>query len=80
MTIEARKILLVQEVLKTDNEDIIQTIENFLYQSKLDTFEKNLKPMSVEDFNEQIDKSLEDEKKSRLRSVRTLKKKIQKWS
>ncbi len=80
MTIEARKILLVQEFLKIDNEDIIEALENLLHQSKSEAFGKNIKPMSLEEFNNEIDKALEDEKNYRLTSAKTLKKKIQKWS
>ena len=80
MTIEARKILLVQEFLKIDNEDVIKALEDLLHQSKIEAFEKKFKPMSLEEFNNEIDKALDDEENYRLTSVKTLKKKIQKWS
>ena len=51
-----------------------------VYKNNSETFEENLKPMSLEDFNREIDKALEDEKDNRIISVRDLKKQIQKWS
>lgn len=79
MTIEARKILLVQEFLRIDNENIIKAIEDLLHQSKSKTeaFERKIKPMSIEEFNNEIDKALLDEENYRLTSTTTLKKKIQ---
>lgn len=52
----------------------------FVPKNNSETFEENLKPMSLEDFNREIDKALEDEKDNRIISVRDLKKQIQKWS
>lgn len=76
MTIEARKLSLVQEFLRIDNEDVIKALEDLLHQSKLEAFEKEFRPMSLEKFNSEIDKALDDEENYRLTSVKTLKKKI----
>ena len=80
MNLEARKISLVQEFLRIDNEKIISALENFLYKSKSDIFEQNLKPMSIEQFNKEIDQALEDEKNDRTILSKDLKAQIQKWS
>lgn len=80
MNIEARKISLIQEFLKIDNEKIISAIENFLHQSNSKNLEQNLKPMSLEDFYNEIDKALEDEKNNLITSAKDLKKKIKEWS
>lgn len=80
MNLEARKISLVQEFLRIDNEKIISALENFLHKNKSEIFEKNLNPMSLEQFNIEIDEALEDEKNNRLISAKDLKKQIQKWS
>lgn len=79
MNIEARKILLVQEFLRLDNEKIITAIESLLHKSKSDVFEQNLKPMSVEQLNVEIDKALNDEKHERLTSAHDLRQKIKGW-
>ena len=80
MNLEARKISLIQEFLRIDNEKIISALENFLHKNKSEIFEQNLKPMSLEDFNREIDKALDDEKNNRIISAQDLKKQIQKWS
>lgn len=80
MNIEARKISLIQEFLKIDNEKIISAIENFLHQSNSKNLEQNLKPMSLEDFYNEIDKALDDEKNNLITSAKDLKKKIKEWS
>ncbi len=80
MNIEARKISLVQEFLRIDNEKIISALENFFHKNKSEIFEQNLNPMSLEQFNREIDKALEDEKNNKIISTKDLKKQIQKWS
>jgi hypothetical protein len=79
MNLEARKILLVQEFLRLDNENIISALENILYKSKSEVFEEGLKPMSIEQFNAEIDEALDDEKNNRLTSARDLKLKVKGW-
>ena len=76
MNLEARKISLVQEFLRIDNEKMISALENFLRKNKSEQFEKNLKPMSLEQLNFEIDKALDDEKNNRLISAKNLKDKI----
>ena len=80
MNLEARKISLIQEFLKLDNEHIIEALEKLLRQNKLEFFEQNFKPMSLEQFNDEIDASLNDEENDRLIKATDLKNKIQKWS
>lgn len=79
MNLEARKISLIQEFLRIDNENIISALENFLHKNKSEFFEQNLKSMSLEEFNIEIDQALDDEKNNRLISAKNLKKQIQKW-
>lgn len=74
--LEARKISFVQEFLKINNEYVINVLEKLLHKNK---FEQNLKPMSLEQLNLEIDQSLEDEKNDRLTSAKSLKENIQKW-
>lgn len=80
MSLEARKISLVQEFLRIDSEKLITALENLLDKTKTEFFEENLKPMSLEDFNKEIDKAINDEENNRLIPAEFLKKKIQKWT
>lgn len=79
MNLEARKISLVQEFLRIDNEKIITALENLLHKRKSELFEENLKPMSVKQFNDEIDLAIEDDKNNRLISAQDLKSKVEKW-
>ncbi|WP_396174489.1 hypothetical protein [Flavobacterium sp.] len=79
MNLEARKISLVQEFLRVDNEKIIIALENLLHKRKSELFEENLKPMSLKQFNDEVDQAIDDEENSRLISAQDLKKKVQKW-
>jgi hypothetical protein len=79
MNLEARKILLVQEFLRIDNEKIISALENLLHKSKSEIFDENLKPKSLNQLNSEIDKAIDDENNDRLINAKDLKNKIQKW-
>ncbi len=79
MNLEARKIQFVQEFLRLESEEIISGLENILKKRKAELYEKNLKPMSIEQFNADIDKSLEDSKNDRVISSKDLKAEIKKW-
>jgi len=79
MNLETRKISLVQEFLRIDNEKIISALENLLHKSKSESFDENLKAMSLDQFNNEIDKAIDDENNDRLININDLKNKIQKW-
>lgn len=79
MNLETRKISLVQEFLRIDNEKIINALENALHKIKSENFDENLKPMSIEEFNDEIDMAINDVDNNRITNVVDLKNKIQKW-
>ncbi len=80
MNIEAKKLSFIQEFLRIDNEKIINALENLLHKSKSEVFEDNLKPMAIEQLNDEIDLAIEDEKSGRTINAKELKRKIQEWS
>jgi hypothetical protein len=80
MDLEARKINFVQEFLRIENENIINSLENLLRKSKSELFEDNLSPMSLEQFHADIDKALDDSENDRMIKATDLKAKIEKWS
>jgi hypothetical protein len=80
MNIEARKLSFIQEFLKVENEKVIIALENFFDLTKKELFEDEMKPMSLKQFNEEIDKSLEDEANGRIINVKDLETKVRKWS
>lgn len=80
MNLESRKIDFVQQFLQIDNEEVIEAVEKFFYKTKSELFEETLKPMSIQKFNNEIDQSLNDEKKENILKASDLKKEIKKWS
>ena len=79
MDIQTRKINFVQEFLRLRNVKLIEKLEKILLEDKANDYEDNLKPISVEDFNEMIDKSVEDAKKGNVIIARELKESVKKW-
>jgi hypothetical protein len=80
MNLEARKISFVQEFLRLQNEEIVIGLEKLLHKRKAELIEKDMKPMSLEQFNKDIDQAEEDFKNGRYISSTDLKAKYQKWS
>jgi len=78
MDLEARKISFVQEFLRLQNEEIISGLEKLLRKRKAELIEKNLKPMSMEQYNDEIDQAMEDSKNGRMIKAADLKAKVQK--
>ncbi|TVQ44498.1 MAG: hypothetical protein EA362_09780 [Saprospirales bacterium] len=80
MDLEARKILFVQEFLRLQNEEIIYGLELLMRERKAKLIEENLKPMSKDQYNKEIDQAMEDSKNGRMIEATALKAKIQKWA
>ncbi|MEH6659278.1 hypothetical protein [Leeuwenhoekiella marinoflava] len=79
MDLEARKIAFVQEFLRLQNEEILSGLEKLMRKRKAELIDKNFKPMTMEDYNSEIDQAMEDSKNGRMIKASDLKAKIQKW-
>ena len=79
MDIQTRKIEFVQEFLKLQSEEVISRLEKILWNETLTSTEKEVEPMTVQEFNDRIDQSMEDSKNGRLIKASDLKAKIEKW-
>ncbi len=66
MNIESRKLLFIQEFLRIQNEEIVIGLEKALKQWKLEQHEKELKPMNLEQFNNEIDQAMSDSRKDNV--------------
>ncbi len=80
MDLQTRKISFVQEFLNIQNEEIILQFEKLLRREKKKISTKELKSMTLEEFNRRIDTSLEDSEKGRLTESSKLLSEIEKWS
>ena len=79
MDLQTRKISFVQEFLNLQSEEIISLFEKLLKNEKMKMSSNELNPMTLDDFNERIDISLEDSKKGRLTESGKLLSEIEKW-
>lgn len=79
MDIQTRKINFIQEFLRLRNIKLIEKLEKILLEEKARDYEANLKPMSIDNFNKIIDKSIEDSKQGNVVSTRDLKESVKKW-
>ncbi len=66
MDLQARKISFVQEFLRIQNEGIISELESFLKKSKSEMFRKNLKPMDLDKFHDEIKQALDDSENDKV--------------
>jgi predicted nucleotide-binding protein (sugar kinase/HSP70/actin superfamily) len=80
MDLQSRKIEFVQEFLKLQSEETISRLEKVLRKDKKETLKKNIQPMSVEQFNKRIDKSMQDSKDGKLTESNDLIAEIEKWN
>ena len=79
MDIQTRKINFVQEFLRLRNIKLIEKLEKILFEDKAKDYEANLKPMSIDNFNNMIDKSLDDAEQGNVVNARELKESVKKW-
>jgi len=80
MNIQTRKIEFIQKFfLKVQSEAIIPHLERIL--KKETQFDKsdNIQPMSIEELNERIDKSMEDSRNGHLTSSDQLLSEVNLW-
>jgi hypothetical protein len=80
MNLDTRKISFIQEFLRLKNEEIVSSLEKFLHQRKAELIEEDFKPMTMEQYNAEIDQAMEDSKNGRMIKATELKAKIQKWN
>lgn len=79
MDIKAKKIHFVQEFLRINDEEIIDKLSNLLRVERKNKAEKELKPFTIEEFNEMIDRAESDSATGRLISAQEMKKEIDSW-
>ncbi len=79
MNLQARKLNLIEELLRINDESFIIKLESFIREEKKSSHESNLKPMSLNEFHEMIDQAKADSKAGRVITHPELKKKVKTW-
>ncbi|WP_158838066.1 hypothetical protein [Polaribacter sp. L3A8] len=80
MDIQTRKIEFIQDFLKIQSEELISRLETLLRKEDSPSNTNEFEPMTIEEFKNRIDKSMEDSKNGKLISSSDLKAKINKWN
>lgn len=79
MDIQARKIHFVQEFLRVADDELVTKLEMLLRVERKKKLENELRPMTLKEFNDIIDKSEDDFKNGRVTEARNLLNQIDKW-
>lgn len=79
MDIQTRKIQFIQEFLKCVNENMLAKFEELLKQERINALEKEIKPMTLLEYEQRIEKAFEDVKNNKVKSARNLKEEIATW-
>jgi hypothetical protein len=79
MDLQSRKIEFVQEFLKVQSEEVVLRLEKLLRKENKYSMDNEFEPMTMEEFNARIDKSMEDSRNGRIIKASDLKAKIDKW-
>jgi hypothetical protein len=79
MTIQTRKLSLIEEFLKINDEEIISKVESLIKEEKNKKYESQQTPMSMDEFRGMIDQAKRDSEEGRVISHQDLKRKIQTW-
>lgn len=79
MDIQTRKIKLIEKFLKIQSEEVISQLERIVGKEIKSSDNDDLKPMTTDEFNVRVDKSIDDSRNGRLIEASDLKAKIDKW-
>jgi len=79
MDLQSRKIQFIQEFLKYANASILDQFEEMLKLERRKLFEKEIKPMTIKEYELRIEKAFEDVKNDRIKSAKSLKAEIATW-
>ena len=79
MDLQTRKIHFIQEFLKTANSSILDKFEKMLRQERKKMYEAEIKPMTLDQYEQRVDKALDDFKNNRVTNAKKLKKDIASW-
>lgn len=79
MNIQARKLVLIEEFLRISDDSLITKLESFIKQEKKSSYDRNLKPMLLNEFHEMINQAKRDSDAGKVISHQDLKMKVKTW-
>lgn len=79
MDIQSRKIQVVRDFLSISSEELVEKFENLLKEQYRKMLEKEIKPMSVQEYDLLFQRAIEDMKNGKVKNARNIKKEITSW-
>jgi hypothetical protein len=79
MDLQKRKLHFIQNFLKYANNSILDKFEEIMNTERTKAFEKELKPMSLSQYEQRITNAIADAKNNRGKTATSLKKEIATW-
>lgn len=66
MDLKTRKIEFVQKFLNVQSEEVVSRLEKLLLKENKPKMNDEFEPLTIDEFNDRIDKSMEDSKNGRI--------------
>ena len=79
MDIQTRKVHFVQEFLRVADDEFVTKLEKLLRIERKKRFDEEMRPLTLKEFNEIIDKSEDDFANGRVTEARNLLSQINTW-
>ncbi|MCR9153537.1 MAG: hypothetical protein NXI09_05465 [Bacteroidetes bacterium] len=80
MDLQTRKLEFIKDFLKLNSEEAVIKLEKLLRRQKQEDSERDLVPMTLDELNSRIDKSMLDSQSGRLTNSEKVKSEIDKWT
>lgn len=69
MSIEARKLNLIEQLMHVSNETTLQRVQEILKEERLRAYKDNLQPMSTEELEKKLQQSEQDVQEGKIYST-----------
>ena len=79
MDLQRRKLHFIQDFLKYANNSILDKFEEIMKAERTKELEKEIKPMSLGQYEKRIANAIADDKKNKVKTATALKKEIETW-
>ena len=80
MNLQARKLNLIEGLLGVTDAKILSRVDSFLKTEVAKAREKEIVPMTMKEYHDMIDRSLEDVRNGKIIEHEDLKKEIRTWT
>lgn len=79
-TLQARKLNLIEEFLRINDEQVISDLESLILKEKIKSYERELVPMTIEQFHANINQSVREIESGQFITHEELLESIKEWN